>query len=277
MSTKPMIGRLEIHVTHVCNLACESCSHYSNHGHKGHLDLEQADRWLADWSPRVAVRAFTLLGGEPTVHPKLVQFVPLVRKHWPEARISIITNGFFLDRHPALPLALAAAGNAEVRLSVHHHSPEYRDRIKPSIDLLRRWRADHRISVIVADFPALWTRRYIGYGDEMEPFEDGAPRESWQICPARNCMQLFEGKLWKCAPIAYLQLQKRKFRLSPKWDRYLEYEPLRPDCDDDALAAFVAREDESICSMCSSRPIAFDLPNPIRGVSASRSSGARAT
>jgi hypothetical protein len=186
MSAKPVVDRLEIHVTHACNLTCESCSHYSNHGHKGQIDPEEAERWFAAWSGRVAVGHFILLGGEPTVHPRLAAFVPLVRKHWPEARIAIITNGFFLDRHPELPLELAAAGNCEVSLSVHHDSPEYRKRIEPALDLIRRWRSDHGIAYEVTQSHARWTRRYVGFGDGMEPFEDGDPRASWQIWRRRR-------------------------------------------------------------------------------------------
>ena len=33
------IKHLEIHVAHACNLRCESCSHYSDHGHKASLKV----------------------------------------------------------------------------------------------------------------------------------------------------------------------------------------------------------------------------------------------
>src|ERR1039457_5198589 len=80
------LARLELHVTHACNLACESCSHYSDQGHAGNLDLAHADRWMAAWSNRFAVEEFVLLGGVPTIHPRLSDFVVLARRHWPMAR-----------------------------------------------------------------------------------------------------------------------------------------------------------------------------------------------
>ncbi len=46
--------QLELHVTHACNLSCESCSHYSNQGHKGMLDLAAAAAWMTQWSQRLA-------------------------------------------------------------------------------------------------------------------------------------------------------------------------------------------------------------------------------
>jgi molybdenum cofactor biosynthesis enzyme MoaA len=109
------VGLVELHVTHACNLTCESCSHYSNHGHRGNLDPSVADRWMAQWSRRIAVDEFRLLGGEPTIHPNLAAFVPLVRKHWPAALIRIVTNGFFLHRHGDLPSMLAASAQCRHR------------------------------------------------------------------------------------------------------------------------------------------------------------------
>ncbi len=212
------VSKVELHVTHACNLTCESCSHYSNHNHHGHLALADADRWMGLWSHRVDIGEFHLLGGEPTIHPQLTSFVGLVRRHWPNTSIYIRTNGFFLHRHPDLPAVLAADGRASIGLSVHHDSAEYRERLRPVFDLVERWEHDFGIKVSVGDSFANWTQRYHGFGSDMEPFEDGSPRASWEICPGRRCKQLFEGKIWKCAPLAYLPMQKAKYQLSSKWD-----------------------------------------------------------
>jgi hypothetical protein len=257
--------RLELHVTHACNLTCESCSHYSNHNHSGHLALDEADSWMGPWSRRLALDEFQLLGGEPTIHPELCGFVRLVRKHWPETAIRIRTNGFFLHRHPDLPALLAADGNAAIVISVHHASPEYRERLRPTFELIERWRRDFAIQIDAADSFTNWTRRYHGFGETMRPFEDNAPRVSWEICPAKY-KQLFKGKIWKCAPLAYLKMQKAKYPLSPKWDFYLSYQPLDPDCSDRELDRFLAKEDEPHCAMCSGERRSLTLPLPIRSL-----------
>jgi len=265
------LNRLELHVTHACNLTCESCSHYSNHNHSGHLALDEADRWMGLWSGRLALEQFHLLGGEPTIHPELCGFVRLVRRHWPETAIRIRTNGLFLHRHPNLPALLAADGRAAIVISIHHDSAEYRERLRPVLELVERWRRDFAIQIDMGDSFSNWTRRYRGFGATMQPFEDNAPRTSWEICPAAQCKQLFEGKIWKCAPLAYLRMQKAKYPLSPKWDFYLSYQPLEPDCSDHALDRFFAREDEPDCAMCSSKSRPLKIPIPIRGLAGAAS------
>jgi MoaA/NifB/PqqE/SkfB family radical SAM enzyme len=257
------IANLEIHVAHVCNLTCESCSHYSNQNHKGLLDLAEAERWMALWSARLRPRVFSVLGGEPTIHPELAAFVTLVRKYWPSSHLRLVTNGFFLNRHPDLPGALQAARNHGIYLSVHHDSPEYRARLNPQLELLRAWKREFGIRVETTPSFNNWTRRYHGFGAAMEPFQDGQPRQSWERCPARRCPQIFEEKIWKCGPLAYLKLQNAKYGLSDSWKPYLAYKPLESDCSDAELVQFFGREDEAVCGMCPSSPQRFAIPLPL--------------
>ena len=62
--------------------------------------------------------------------------------------------------------------------------------------------------------------------------------------------------------LAYLKLQAAKYAIPEQWKPYLHYQPLQPDCTPDELAAFLAKEDESCCGMCVSRPAPFELPLP---------------
>ena len=262
MSTVKSIRHLEIHLAHGCNLSCESCSHYSNQGHKGLLSLAEADRWLTLWSQRISPATFSLLGGEPTIHPELTEMMVVARRHWPAAHLRLVTNGFFLYRHPDLPIFLQNDPNACIYLSIHHDSAEYLDRLRPVETLLKNWTDDYGVRVEIHHSFKNWTRRYHGIGSSMEPFKDDQPRRSWENCPARYCPQLFEGAIWKCGPLAYLKLQNAKYRLSESWKPYLHYQPLQPDCSDAQLSEYFDREEEPFCRMCSANPEWFELPMP---------------
>jgi hypothetical protein len=75
-------------------------------------------------------------------------------------------------------------------------------------------------------------------------------------------MQLFEGKLWKCAKIAYLRLIKE---LSEDWTPYLNYRPLFSGCTDEELRDFIGKREEPCCGMCPSAVEHF-TPHPYRTV-----------
>lgn len=258
------IPSLELHVAHACNLACESCSHYSNHNHKGVLDLDTARAWMSLWHRRLSPHSFCLLGGEPTLNPRLGEFVRLTRELWPQALLRLSTNGLLLHRHPHLPPILVECG-VRLDLTIHHDGPRYTRRVAPVLDLVESWEQQHGVHVSYKRVHRNWTQRYIGSGATMEPFTDNAPRKSWEICPARHAHQLFDGKIWKCAPLAYLPMQAARYSLSASWRPYLQYRPLAPTSSDEEVRAFFAREDEPYCAMCSARRRPLELASPLRG------------
>ncbi|AFY61111.1 radical SAM protein [Synechococcus sp. PCC 6312] len=262
-----IVRNLELHIIHNCNLHCESCAHYSNQYHQGLVTLGQAARWFEQWQGRVQPISFSLLGGEPTLHPQLAEFVPLVKKYFPHSKLRLVTNGFFLERHPDLPRFLRSYPRAELHISIHHDSPEYLSHLQPQLDLVFQWQREYEITIKILNSQKYWTRRYYGIGSQMEPFADNQPRQSWENCPAKHCLQLFQGQLWKCPPLAYLQLQAKKYSLSEYWQPYLNYTPLSSNCTEPELHEFLGREDESYCAMCPSNPKTFSLPNPITNIS----------
>ena len=214
------------------------------------------------WHRRVSPQRFGLVGGEPAMHPRLSEFVRLSRKNWPHAELHLISNGLLLHRHPGLPAVLRDTDTC-LKISIHHRSPQYQQRLQPVLELAEAWVAHQGIRLEYIFSYLNWTRRYQGFGSAMAPFDDEQPRLSWESCPAKGCVQLFEGKLWKCAPLAYLPLQAGKYNLSDKWKPYLAYRPLPPDCTPDELKAFFARQEEPYCGMCASTTLPLALPLPL--------------
>jgi len=258
------IESLDMHAAHSCNLACVSCSHFSNHGHAGLLSVEDAENWMRPWRGRLRPELLSILGGEPTINPAVTAIFRVTRTQFHSAMIRIITNGFFLYRHPDLPRVLRDDPDGWLYLSVHHDSPSYLETITPIVDLLETWSANYGIKLVVFRSFEDWTVRYKGFGDSMEPFEDNEPHSSWMNCPAKNCRQLFEGKIWRCPPLTYLGLQSQRFRLSPKWNPYLTYRPLEPSCSDEELTRFLRSEHDSYCNMCPAKPQRIRPPLPLR-------------
>jgi len=266
------ITNLEIHVSHACNLTCESCAHYSNQGHKGLLALEDADRWMGAWRDRIAPRIFSLVGGEPTIHPELAAVAALAGQHWPSAIIRVLTNGFFLHRHPQLPRVLARFKSC-IEISVHHDSPEYMAKLMEIQKLVDGWSNEYGTVIRWTRSFGMWTRRYQGWGSAMQPFDDRNPRSSWQHCRARLSPQLFQGQIWKCPALAYLGMQNEKYHLAPEWAYYLTYRPLEPSCSPEELDSFFGREEESYCGMCPARPEQFRIASPLIPLSTWQATG----
>jgi glycosyl transferase family 2 len=258
------LENLEVHAAHACNLTCESCSHFSNSGHAGVVACDELRDWLTPWAGRLAPALFRIVGGEPTLNPELSEIVRMVRGLFPNVPVlDVVSNGFFLDRHPHLGQTLAECG-ASVHLSIHDDSPAYAGKSAAAVQILKEWAEQFGIRSTIQPTLKDWTRRHIGFGAGVLPYTDHNPGRSWSHCPAKYCRQIFEGQLWKCSPIAYLRLQKLAYpELSPAWDPYLAYRPLAADCSDEELGAFLNRREEECCGMCPAERQQFSKPDPL--------------
>lgn len=116
-----------------------------------------------------------------------------------------------------------------------------------------------------------WMRVYKRFGDNMMPFEDDDPQESWRRCGVKWCKQIYLGKLWKCPNLAYLQMQDKKFNLHPKWNRYLTYrennlqgQAIEPTATYEEIKTFYEEEHIPHCAMCPAKVVKnlFKLPPP---------------
>ena len=246
---------LEVHVSHNCNLSCDGCRHYSNYKFRGNLAPETLDDWLSVWAARIKPKKFRLVGGEPTLNPDLCDLIRIAARHWPDSTRQVTSNGYFLHRHPQLIETLQET-NTRIAISVHARTPEYLAHIKRVQDALSFGQENSLVEVYFEDMGDDWSRNYLNNGYAMRPYQDQDARKSWLACDCRKCMQLHDGKLWKCPPIAYLDLVLKKFDLMdhPDWRDYTTYAPLPQDASQEDLVGFLTQEEESICRMCPANP-----------------------
>jgi len=265
MMTPLIIPHLEWHIAHACNLTCESCAHFSNHGHKGHITIDQLERWYSLWHKRIAPRDIQILGGEPLLNQDLLEILRLTRQMWDHPDLELIelnTNGFFLEKFPELPRVLKET-NIKLMISQHGNDAEYNTKLDTIKALTKQWVDEYQCDIEFFNSNTLWFKTYHGFGNNMLPFEDHDAEASWDSCVAgQDCFQLLDGDIYKCAALAYLPLQQEKYTLSSKWDHYLTYQPLTADSTDQEVKEFFDRKAESYCAMCPKSPQMFQKNSP---------------
>lgn len=244
------VPALQMDVAYACNLHCRGCTHYSNYGLKGVVPFEEGETWLRAWANRVRPKQFDIAGGEPMLNAELNAYIRLVADLWPEATRAVVTNGYFLERREGLFQALSETGT-RLQISVHTTNSGDLDRLQKQIDFLevarRRWPFEAETSNGTQFYST-----YRGEGADMRPFTDNDPRASWEACCNKVCKTIHRGRLWKCPPIAYLELVAAKFGFDglPDWKPYLAYEGIGPDVPDADLLSFFNAEEEDVCTMC---------------------------
>jgi GTP 3',8-cyclase len=99
------IPHLETNVTVACQLSCRSCNHYvpmqraaAKQSMATPKQMEQDLYWLH--RAGLVADAYGMLGGEPTLHPNLVDLLWVAKKSEISPVIEVWTNGLSLNRQP---------------------------------------------------------------------------------------------------------------------------------------------------------------------------------
>tara|TARA_B100000085_G_scaffold124738_1_gene113456 strand:- start:145 stop:1005 length:861 start_codon:yes stop_codon:yes gene_type:complete len=268
-----VVPHLEWHITHNCNLSCDGCTHFTNHGHNWIISLDELKDWYSSWSKKISPKSMSILGGEPLIHKNIVEIIKITREMWTQpsedSYFEIVTNALLIDseKHKDLPKVLQ---DTKCTLFISNHaSPfnkRYMDKLNSSLEVVKKWKDKYDFDVIIDDSYSDWMRTYKGFGKYSEPYEDGNPQKSWDNCvTGKKCFQLYKNKIYKCCMTAYLSLQKEKYKneLSDKWSQYLNYIPLDPNCTDSEIEEFFNRKAESVCGMCPTNPKHFSHEDPL--------------
>ena len=91
---------VEYNLTEHCNLSCYQCDHASPLMAKKFASLADFERDIRDFSRAVHVEEFRLVGGEPLLHPPLLEFMRIARETGVGDAIKIYTNGMLLHSMP---------------------------------------------------------------------------------------------------------------------------------------------------------------------------------
>ncbi len=99
MAAKP---KLDVQVCDHCNLRCAGCLHFAPLAQEHFLDAESYERDLGQLASVDGVEGYfssvALMGGEPLLHPRLVDIIETTRAHLLQQDVVLCTNGLLLKR-----------------------------------------------------------------------------------------------------------------------------------------------------------------------------------
>jgi GTP 3',8-cyclase len=121
-------GRLRLFLTSDCNLACFYCHNEGQPKGTSYLSRHMAVK-IRDVVKAGGVRKIIFSGGEPLIHPEVLDYVEMLSPH--VGRASLITNGLLLNRKRAF--SLRQAGLSKIRLGVDSFRE---DKPRPSVGYL---------------------------------------------------------------------------------------------------------------------------------------------
>jgi organic radical activating enzyme len=91
---------IEVHIVNHCNLNCKGCATCAPLIKEDYYMFDDFSKDCARFSELAMngklVEKVTLMGGEPLLHPRIVDFINISRRYFPYAEIIIPTNGLLL-------------------------------------------------------------------------------------------------------------------------------------------------------------------------------------
>ena len=96
-TTMHILSRLDLMIAYSCNLSCTGCISLSDRQRDGIAPYSEIQDWLRTWGQKINPSVLTIFGGEPCLHPDLLDICRLAQLTWPTSTIRLITNGYLLD------------------------------------------------------------------------------------------------------------------------------------------------------------------------------------
>jgi len=193
-----------VYATEHCNLNCKGCTAFSPIANEQFLNVELFTKDIARLATLTGnkLSSFYISGGEPLLHPRLLEILEIAHSYFPEAVLGFMTNGLLLSQMPDTFWEQCSKNKVSINIS----------RYPINIDM-------HKILEKVKQHNAML--RYVGGNDIpvktlwKYPLDISGQQpltRSYDICTQINrCITLKEGKIYPCSAIAGIDHFNRYF------------------------------------------------------------------
>lgn len=176
---------MEANIVHHCNNKCASCNHLSPFAPTYFMPPETLRRDLAIASKLIHIELFNLQGGEPLLHPNLLECMDALADSGIADDPGILTNGKLLPHLPDEFWKKAHDRKLRITMTIYPNLPP------GTIDVARAKASKFGVNYREAPYP-------LPHFLKMLHPNNG---ESHAGCPWRECWTIHEGYFFKC-PIA---------------------------------------------------------------------------
>jgi MoaA/NifB/PqqE/SkfB family radical SAM enzyme len=197
--------QIGVHITEHCNLNCAYCSHFSPLADEIFLDTDSFERdcaQLAKISPKLA--NLGLLGGEPLLHPKLIDFFEIARRYFKTSVIQLITNGTLLSKQP--DSFWITCHKYKICITISDYP------LNIDIKTIREKCRKYRICIVYTLTSREKENRMSHMALDLNGGQD--PETSYVSCAVGKslaCLCLRDGKIYPCPTVAYILFFNKYF------------------------------------------------------------------
>ena len=202
-------SKLDVQVCDHCNLRCAGCLHFAPLAEEHFLDL---DEYARDLERLAAVKnidgyfgSVVLMGGEPLLHPHVVEVVHTTRAQLPKQRITLCTNGLLLKHMDSSFWDALVECGVSLLISPYPIKLDYEG-------LAELARSKGVQTSFTADITRTAKDKEVFVRLALDPEGKQDPTQSFTTCPFGGCyLQLSRGAIWPCQVSALHGAFSRRF------------------------------------------------------------------
>lgn len=193
-----------VHIVEHCNLNCRYCGHFSPIAEEEYLDIDEYKRDCVRLSELFNGEAsnIQIMGGEPLLHPQVLDFLQITRECFPIGRVRLVTNGLLLPKMGDEFWKKCRDCKIEISVTEYPVAFDY-----------GKWHqfADENNVKYTAYYAGTRTMRKFSVSLEDRLYH--AEKAFSRCWLANSCITLRHGRMYTCATAAYADHLKCYFNL----------------------------------------------------------------
>ncbi len=195
---RTFLKNIEFQIIDHCNLNCRGCAHFSNISEKKFIDARVMVKSMDQFNKRVGyVYSVALMGGEPLLHPDIVDIIEYTRDRFPISEVRIVTNGLLLDRMPQEFYKACRKNRILIYISKYPPTVKKIPKIKK---ILSHYGIRYFISSTVRQFSSCF-----------EPTGTSDARKAFEHCGRRACTIVKDDRIYLCSICAFVDKYNKRF------------------------------------------------------------------
>ncbi len=185
---KPTLPYFEVPITDQCNLNCKGCLFACNAvGGNEHIAYNQIEKdALRMRELFYDVPWIRILGGEPLMHPRIMDILGLYRRVFKDSEIDLCTNGLLLPKLSEEFFRCLIQNSITIHVSGYKPTYNLLDKIDA---ILKKYNLNYTLLKRESFFKCYTLQRS---GDEEGNFEK---------CMTSGCRELYNGRLLRCSGV----------------------------------------------------------------------------
>lgn len=192
------IDYIEFWATKHCNLNCKGCSSCSPISEEWYLEPEVLKKDLNRLkSLKIFVDNINILGGEPLLHPRIVDLFSIVKQIFPDCNLGLLTNGLILKKMKAE--FWDSCVNNKVKLKITCFPVFSEDDIEQIEQMLNHYGIEYQLT------------RKIKFNKILIENNPSNMEEIIQACGCNNAYNLYDGCVSRCTVPMITELLNSKF------------------------------------------------------------------